>query len=285
IERMVKQDGSDAAIPASTCQQGIEPEIADAAAWALKGVIEGGSATASNPYDGIDHLAKTGTTDGNTNTWTTGASTKIGLSVLVGQATGDANLRQVSLDSGSAATARHRIWEPIMAAFDDRYGGDDIDRPSGQAVTGRQVEVPDVTGLTAADAQEIIEGAGFTFADGGTRSSIQPAGQVVASDPAGGSNASRGSTVTVFTSDGQSGTPMPDVTGDSSDAALDVLVGNGFSAESISFAYTASGATPANTCTVASSNPAAGSPTGQTAPVTLTLFSPTGSAPPNGCPS
>ncbi|BDZ45756.1 transglycosylase domain-containing protein [Naasia aerilata] len=129
IERMVNQDGQDTAIPASTCRQGIEPDVAAATEYALHSVITEGTATASNPNDGIDHFAKTGTSDYNQQTWTTGASSKMGLSVLVGQATGDADLRKVYLDSGQAATARHRIWKPIMTAIDDGYGGDDFPKP------------------------------------------------------------------------------------------------------------------------------------------------------------
>lgn len=294
IERMVKQDGTDAQIPQSTCQQGIEKEVADAANWALKGVIEGGSATASNPYDGTEHMAKTGTTDGNTNTWTTGASTKVGLSVFVGQATGSANLRQVTLDSGSAATARHRIWKPIMESLDNVYGGDDFPRPEDRYLNGVQATVPNVVGQTTAQAQKSIENAGFTFADGGTRGSTAPAGQVVASDPAGGSKASQGATITVFSSDGkgssqpsagtQGGAKVPDVVGESSDSAVSALEAAGFSGDRISFSYTGSGANVGNICVVQASNPAAGSSAGQNGAVTLTLFSPTGSAPPTGCP-
>jgi len=289
IERMVKPDGSDATIPQSTCQQGIEAGVADAAAYALQGVIDGGSASQSNPYDGIEHIAKTGTTDNSSNTWTTGASSKIGLSVLVGQANpmagsdGEyANLRNVYLDSGQAATARHRIWEPIMTSLDDYYGGDDFTTPESRYLRGVQVSVPDVTGQSLEQARRIIEGAGFAFADGGTQSSRQPVGTVIATQPNGGT-AARGSTITVYTSDGAPAAGLPDVVGEDSDDAVDALTDAGFSDEAITFAYTTSPDEDAQ-CTVASSNPAAGSQADTTRPVTLTLYSTTGSAPEEGCP-
>ncbi|BDI21522.1 transglycosylase domain-containing protein [Herbiconiux sp. L3-i23] len=292
IERMVKPDGTDAVIPQSTCQQGIEAPVADAAAYALQTVIESGSATASNPYDGVEHIAKTGTSDGNTTTWTTGASSKIGLSVLVGQASlpdgADeyADLRQLYLDSGQAATARHRIFSPIMEALDDRYGGDDFAAPESRFLRGVQVSVPDVTGQSLEQARSIIEGAGFAFQDGGPRASDLAVGVVAATDPAGGSTASRGSTITVFTSDGTlAGAPMPNLTGVPSDDAVEALTDAGVPDGAITFAYTGSGASATNLCQVASTNPAAGSSVNTSTPITLTLYSPTGSAPVGGgCP-
>ena len=76
----------------------------------------GGTAAASDPGTGIPHIGKTGTTDGAKDTWMIGASTKVATAVWVGNVTGDANLRELSFDSGAAATARHRIWPAIMAA-------------------------------------------------------------------------------------------------------------------------------------------------------------------------
>jgi membrane peptidoglycan carboxypeptidase len=294
IERMVKPDGSDATIPQSECRQAIEAPVADAASYALQTVIESGSATASNPYDGIEHIAKTGTTDANTNTWTTGASSKIGLSVLVGQANpvSDteneyANLRELYLDSGRAAEARHRIWNPIMTALDERFGGDDFTQPESRFLRGVQISVPDVTGQTLDQARSIIEGAGFTFADGGTRPSDQPVGTVVASDPGGGDTTTRGATVTVYTSDGtEKDVTAPNVVGQPSASAVAAFVGQGFSADSIEFAYTNAGVPggAAADCRVVASDPAAGSSAPTTDGVTLTLYSSTGAAPAAGCP-
>lgn len=53
-----------------------------------------------------------------------------------------------------------------------------------------------------AEAQSAIEAAGFTFSDGGVIDSDVAAGLVAGTDPAGGGNTDRGSTITVFTSNG-----------------------------------------------------------------------------------
>ena len=268
IERMVDQDGQDAAIPTSTCTQGIEPDIAAATAYALQSVIESGTATASNPYDGIDHFAKTGTSNSNVQTWTTGASSKIGLSVLVGQATGDADLRKTDLDTGTAATARHRIWKPIMTAFDDVYGGDDFPTPDSKFLRGVTTTVPDVTGQSLASAQKTLQGAGFETADGGTRPSSLPVGTVVATDPAGGSGASRGATVTIYTSDGTPpGTAVPNVVGQTRANAVTALKASGFGNVTSTFVQ----GSIAQACTVTAMSPSAGTTAETSAAVTLTV--------------
>jgi membrane peptidoglycan carboxypeptidase len=267
IERMVDQNGHDAAIPASTCSQGLEPDIAAAASYALQTVITRGTATASNPNDGIQHIAKTGTTNSAQQTWTTGASTKAGLSVWVGQITGTANLRNVNIKGVQAATDRHRIWKPIMAALDKKFGGDDFPTPNSKYLRGVYATVPDVSGMTIDRAQSALESAGFTFQDGGTQPSSAPPGQVIGSDPAAGSSASRGATVTVYTSDGsvQQNTPsptpsqttkVPDVVGQKAPAATAALNAAGYS----KIKYALDTQTSAGSCTVTSTNPAGGTP-------------------------
>ncbi|MCU1570739.1 MAG: hypothetical protein JWR33_1480 [Naasia sp.] len=268
IMRMIKPDGTDADIPETTCKQGIEKDVAAATAYALRGPIENGSAIASNPYDGIDHLAKTGTNDNNQQTWTTGASTKMGLAVWVGQVSGDANLRQTFIDGVQASTLRHAIWKPIMTALDAKYGGDPFPAVDDKYLRGIYVSVPDVTGQTIDGARNIIEGAGFNFADGGSRPSSAPKGTVVGSDPAGGSSASRGSTITVYTSDGTpQGLVVPNVVGQTAGQATQALNAAGFA----NVGYVLSGDTSQPACTVTATDPAAGATADPAATVTLAV--------------
>ena len=172
-----------------------------------------------------------------------------------------------------------------MEAIDSRLGGDDFVTPDSKYIRGVQVAVPDVTGQTLEQAKAVIEGAGFVFQDGGTRASDVTAGLVVATDPGGGSQTSKGATITVFTSDGsQVGGTMPNLTGQRSDVALQALAALGVNTSNVTVAYTASGATVANTCLVSATDPAPGATASVSSPITLTLFSPTGAAPATGCP-
>jgi len=184
-----------------------------------------GTAVASNTGTGIPHIGKTGTTDGAKDTWMNGASTKVATAVWVGNVTGDANLRNLSFDSGEAATARHRMWKSIMTVADNKYGGDKFADPDASAFKQVLVDIPDVAGLSLDAAKQAIEAAGFVFQDGGQRDSGLPAGTVVGTDPSG--QAGRGSTIQVFTSNGST-TEVPDVVGQLADQAEATLRAAGF---------------------------------------------------------
>jgi membrane peptidoglycan carboxypeptidase len=211
IDKMVKSNGDEVAPPQSNCTQSVTPEVAHSMQYAMQQTFAGGgTATAANPGTGIAHIGKTGTTDGAKDTWMNGASTKVATAVWVGNVVGDANLRNLSFDSGAAATARHRIWSNIMELADNKYGGDDFAEPDSSAFRQVMVDIPQVAGLSFDAAKKALEDAGFQAEDGGQQDSSQPAGTVSGTDPSG--QAGRGSMIKVFTSNGQ-GTTVPDLTG------------------------------------------------------------------------
>ncbi|KQU35858.1 MULTISPECIES: Stk1 family PASTA domain-containing Ser/Thr kinase [unclassified Rhodococcus (in: high G+C Gram-positive bacteria)] len=85
----------------------------------------------------------------------------------------------------------------------------------------RQVRVPDVVGQNIEVAQPNIAGAGF-LVDRQNVDSTLPAGQVVATTPTGGSNATDGDTVVVRVSNG-SQFEIPDLAGQTPVQAVDLL--------------------------------------------------------------
>ncbi|WP_254431304.1 transglycosylase domain-containing protein [Agromyces sp. Marseille-P2726] len=215
IDRIINAKGEDITPPASTCTQSVTPEVAHAMAYAMEQTFNGGTADASNTGTGVAHLGKTGTTDNAVDTWMVGSSTTAATAVWVGNVTGGdnrTNLRNVSFDSGSAATARHRIWPWIMETADNKYGGEDFPEPDASAFRQVMVDIPQVVGLSLDAAKQALEDAGFVFEDGGQQDSNLPAGTVTGTDPSG--QAGRGSTIRVFTSNGNSNaTTVPDLTG------------------------------------------------------------------------
>ncbi|WP_244286014.1 transglycosylase domain-containing protein [Cryobacterium zongtaii] len=228
IDRIVGPDDAEIAPPTSTCKQSVEPSVAAGMAYAMKRVLTEGSATQSNDstYPKVPMIGKTGTTDGAKDTWMTGASSKVATVVGVVAVTGEANQRSrdYAFESGSAATARHRMWPDIMSVANAKYGGDEFSEASTNVIQGAQVPVPDVRGQSTADAQAALEGAGFEFADGGVIDSELPAGSVARTDPASGASAGNGATITVFSSNGNQ-ILLPDVTGQSLDQARGTLTG------------------------------------------------------------
>ena len=92
--------------------------------------------------------------------------------------------------------------------------------------TDEQVEVPNVVGQDEADAQKTLEDAGFKVESAAVYSS-QPQGEVVSTDPEAGTQAAKGSTVTIQVSKGEQKISVPDVRGTDENTAKSTLSGAG----------------------------------------------------------
>ncbi|WP_241984595.1 transglycosylase domain-containing protein [Cryobacterium adonitolivorans] len=268
IDRIVGPDDTEIAPPASNCKESVEPSVAAGMAYAMKRVLTEGSATQSydSTYPKVPMIGKTGTTDGAKDTWMTGASSKVATVVGVVTVSGEANQRNrdFAFESGSAATARHRMWPEIMSVANAKYGGDEFSEASTNVIQGAQVPVPDVRGQSMADAQAALEGAGFEVVDGGVTDSELPAGTVARTDPGTGASASNGATVTVYSSNG-SQILLPDVTGQSVEQARGTL--SGFTVTTTDQAVT----DPAQNNKVIAMTPTAGTAATQGSAVTLVV--------------
>jgi membrane peptidoglycan carboxypeptidase len=214
VDSVTMRDGSTVVGQSPDCRQAIAANIADTAIDVLKGVMVTGNQVYSNPEDGIPIFGKTGTTDDARHTWMATGTTTSGTVVWVGNISGAYNI----LDSGPYADVagirlRHYIMEPTVAALNQKYGGLDWPAPDPGLMKGGGQSVPDVTGLTAGAAKTILEGLGFSYADGGAVDSSLEAGRVVSTDPGVGSISAKGVTITVYTSKGNQ-VPFPDVVGD-----------------------------------------------------------------------
>ncbi|GAB3123246.1 transglycosylase domain-containing protein [Glaciibacter psychrotolerans] len=224
IDRIVGPDGAELPIPASTCTQSVEPPVAAGMTYAMQRALSGGtgreSYRATSPT--VPMIGKTGTTDGNKDTWMSGASTQVATVAGVISLTGDINQRGTYFDSGQAATARHRMWPIVMSAANAKYGGEAFPEASSSVLNAVQIPVPDLRGTSKSEAKSLLEAAGFYYADGGVVDSEMPAGTVASTDPAGGTNAGRGSSITVYESNG-SLVALPDVVGADTNTALGQL--------------------------------------------------------------
>ncbi|PPG86090.1 penicillin-binding protein [Rathayibacter rathayi] len=218
IDRITDSDGAAVATPDSNCRASVTPEVAHGMQYAMQRVMTSGTATASNPGDGIEHIGKTGTTDEAADVWTAGASRATSLAVWVGSIRGfddhtKQNLRFTTItgESGSikASNARHAIWKPIMTALDQKYGGDDFADPPASMLANSPraatlAEVPDVTGQTVADASATLKAAGFIVGMTEPAASAKvPEGSVVMTTPSTGKTALRGAVIPLQVSTGK----------------------------------------------------------------------------------
>lgn len=232
VDRVVMPDGAAAAGQPQDCRQAIDPGIAATAAYALAGVTNGGTASASNPYDGIPIIGKTGTTDSATDTWVITSTTNLTTATWVGNSIGKVSLSSYDWLGFAGNTLRHEIMRNTIATSDQKYGGGAFPAPQDSLLGGSGIQVPDLRGQTPEAAKVLLEGLGFSYKDGGPIDSEIPAGKVANTDPAPGTQSGVAATITVFTSKGNK-VAFPDVVADgkSNDftSAKTTLNGQGYS--------------------------------------------------------
>ncbi|MGD9986671.1 Stk1 family PASTA domain-containing Ser/Thr kinase [Pseudonocardia sp.] len=128
-----------------------------------------------------------------------------------------------------------------------------------------QAAVPPLIGQTVEQAQQLLTERGLTLGKQTEQETTNSSdvGRIISSDPQAGANAPGGSAVNVVVGKAQSTVSVPDVTGQSADAATNTL-------EQAGFQVKVSGDT-GNNATVASTNPSAGTKVAKGTTVTLTM--------------
>ena len=100
----------------------------------------------------------------------------------------------------------------------------------------KTVTVPNVVGMTEANARSTLEAAGFQVSSTNAPSDSTPSGSVSAQSPSAGTDAPKGSTVTITVSTGPSTTSVPDEVGQEKQVAIDNLKSNGFKVKVVNVA-------------------------------------------------
>lgn len=231
IEKITDSDGADVAFTPATCTQAIDPEVAAGVAYALQYTVNNGLARHAQSPFGIPHIGKTGTTDDVVDNWTVGGSSKVTTAVWVGNVTGKLS----TMNYGSLMYADQSIWPALMNVADQKYGGDAFPEPNPAALKTTMQTVPDTRGKSFEEASSMLSSLGFSVSDGGDTDSDQPAGTVGRTDPEAGGQASMGSGVTIYRSNG-SMTVIPDLGDGTGDNARARLQDAGFSSISMACA-------------------------------------------------
>ena len=226
IDRVTTAAGEEVAAPKSSCKQVVDRQVAIAAAYALRGVMSGGTASGDNTSDGLYEFGKTGTTNDAKQLWMIGTTSKATTAVWVGNINGGQNLRETSFPNpcytsgiGVASDARHCVWKDVQTAVNAKlggatswaqpepqylYGGAPTTDASTQGDTAAGA-VPDTAGMTKDAAAQALIAAGYSWAYGDDVPSDLAAGVVASTEPAAGSTAEPGSQVIIHASAGASG--------------------------------------------------------------------------------
>lgn len=195
IDRIVTTNGVTLPGQTTTCRQAVTPDVAAAAASPMRGVVNGGTGSRSNPGGSVPVIGKTGTTDSQVQTWMVGSSTEVATAVWVGNIIGDTSLRNIS----GGTVMRHDIFRPIMQLANEQYGGDSFPTPPARLLNGSGVQLPDITGMYVDEAMLLLNGIGLNL-----EIRLGGGGVVGYFEPAPGTLLARGQTVYVNT-DGDAG--------------------------------------------------------------------------------
>jgi serine/threonine-protein kinase len=159
--------------------------------------------------------------------------------------------------------------------------GDRVDRGSDVQVIvsigPAPVEVPDVAGRDQVEATQLLNQAGFRVTKSTEASSSVPSGSVIGTNPAAGTPAPRGSTVTIIVSSGPGEQEVPDVVGDSQSDATQTLTDAGFNVRVVEVP-----STPQNDGLVIAQDPDAGTTAESGSQVTITVGTGLGNGNGNG---
>ncbi|MDT0141815.1 transglycosylase domain-containing protein [Microbacterium sp. PRC9] len=265
IDRVTDSEGSDLPVPQRTCSQVLDPKVAATAAYALQGVMNGGTGAQGKPRDNVPLIGKTGTHE-ELQSWLIESSTKVATATWAGNVQGGGDIfKTYTADGLRLADIRYRVTRDVQGAANAAYGGDRFASPDADLTKQVLTDLPNVVGKSVDEATKILTDAGFTVEVGGPVDSDQPAGVVAAQNPGAGKVAG-GSTVTINPSNGE-GIAVPDVSGRSLDDAKKALRSAGFgnvgdgtcTADASLGAQTKAGAT----------NPGAGSVVNRNASITV----------------
>lgn len=228
IDKILNQEGRELEVPKTSCKQSVSPEVANAMVVALKTPIASGTATQSNPRDGVPIIGKTGTNDNFNQTWVVASTTSVSTAVWVGNVEGFTNLLNGALNNGAARVTRHEIMRPIMATADAIYGGANWPGPPANLLGGRNAIVPDIKGLTPEEAVKLIEGVDLAVGDCGVVDGDVPNGMVQGANPPIGTQLPTGTPVGVCISNGLLVAGPPSVVGQTQAAGVSYLQSKGW---------------------------------------------------------
>ncbi len=213
VTEVLDRNGEVLLAPEPVCAQVLDPKWADAATFALAGVMEPGGTGAGVALD-RPAAGKTGTTNSNVAVWFVGFTPNLASAVYVGNP--DSNnypLDDVTIggqfyDTVFGSSLPGPIWQESMTAALAGKPVVAFTPPPEESLQGRPVRVPDVRGLPTNEAIDRLEDSGFRVSVAPNRYfSDYPRETIAHTEPGPGANTAAGSTIRIFISGGPQGPP------------------------------------------------------------------------------
>jgi membrane peptidoglycan carboxypeptidase len=212
IKSITDSAGRPVTVPSANCRQAIGKGVADAVTHVLRGVLTKG--TASGQGIGRPAAGKTGTVDDFSAAWFAGYTPDLASAVWMGDPRGGFGhpMGDLCMDGncyGSVfgATIPAPIWHDTMAAALSGTPEHGFHSPPGRYFSKGSgednVRIPDVRGMKAARAVQVLRSAGFQVRLASASSDKYPKGTVADTNPGPGSAGPPGNTITVYVSTGK----------------------------------------------------------------------------------
>ncbi|MDQ1712144.1 MAG: hypothetical protein QOE45_1594 [Frankiaceae bacterium] len=214
--RSVRAPGQPLLTIAPDCHQVLDRDVANTVTAVLRGVIDGPNPhrTGKGAHIGRPAAGKTGTTNGPSAAWFDGYTPDFAAAVWMGHPSAPVqhplhNVHGVRTVYGGTFPAA--MWRQVMVAAHEGLPATDFVAPPASTILGAQVPVPDLRGITPADAKKVLEDLGLTYVLDvrAVHAGPIPAGLVGAQNPPPGTVVYKGTQVVVFLSDGVAPPPSP----------------------------------------------------------------------------
>jgi membrane peptidoglycan carboxypeptidase len=194
-------------MPKGQCRKALDPSVANGVAQILKSVLTKGTAAAVGGLsDGRPVAGKTGTTDSSKQSWFVGFTPQLTTAVWVGTPYSPQSMSNLQLGNTFyggpifGASVAAPTWKLIMDRASAGLPPLDFGSPGAKVQSGDMVTIPNVAGMSVAQAAAALTTAEFRPVVGAVVGSSLPVGQVVGTQPT--AQALRGTTVVILTSAG-----------------------------------------------------------------------------------
>ncbi len=207
ITSVVDRSGTQMPVPSANCRQALDPGLAAGMNHALSQVFTG-TGRQIGALPGRVAAGKTGTTSRNEHTWFVGYTPQISTAVWVGYPDETKPMQGISINGSRpiryvyGSTVAGPTWKRFMVRALAPYPAVGFAEPPRQYLTGIQVPVPSVFGMTMDDATRTLKEAGFHVVVGAQVFNPASPGLAAGTEPAAGTEVTRGAGVTLYPSAG-----------------------------------------------------------------------------------
>jgi membrane peptidoglycan carboxypeptidase len=212
VTQILNSDGQIFKNYPKTCDQVMAQNSADTINDILRGVMVGGGFGAALALD-KPSAGKTGTTQDNYSVWFDGYTPALATASMIAGANPQGTpislngqvLAGQYVPSAHGSTTAGPMWAEAMRPIQDLLPNEDFVAPSGLVAKvdpSVQLNMPDVTGMSVADASDALKALGLIPSVGTAISSSTQSGVVAATSPSPGSTTYKGSIVYIYPSRG-----------------------------------------------------------------------------------